>query len=124
MSASIHQRISAALGAVAVLLGALGAHGPVHDSLVARQTLPLWEKAVFYHLVHAIVLWILAHQGPPLSKAWWFLLAGILGFSGSLYALALAKLPPLAPVTPLGGLALLLGWAWLAGLPKIPKLAK
>lgn len=124
MPVTILQRLSAALAALAVILGALGAHGRVHDMLVSRQTLALWEKAVFYHLIHAVVLWVLAGWAPPVSKAWWFLLAGILGFSGSLYGLALAKVPALGPVTPLGGLCFLVGWGWMVAYPAHANRAK
>jgi uncharacterized membrane protein YgdD (TMEM256/DUF423 family) len=105
------------LAAAAITLGALGAHGPVHDHLVARHSLELWEKAVFYHLVHAIVLWILGLTAPKVPAAAWLLLAGIAGFSGSLYLLATTHAPAVGPVTPLGGLLLLAGWGVLAARP-------
>ena len=114
MPGSAFQRLSAVVGAAGVVLGALGAHGPVHDALISRHSLPLWEKAVFYHLVHAILLWSIAQPPPAVSKAWWLILAGILAFSGSLYILALAHTPFLGPLTPIGGLSLVAGWICLA----------
>jgi len=121
MSATTLSRLAAALAATAVILGALGAHGKVHDLLAARESLGTWETAVFYHLIHAVVLWVLAGRGGPRAPAAaWFFLGGILLFSGSLYGMSLARIPALGPVTPLGGLGYILGWAWLAARPPQP----
>jgi uncharacterized membrane protein YgdD (TMEM256/DUF423 family) len=106
-------RISAALAFLAVALGAFGSHA-LKATLAARATTAIWEKAVFYHLVHAVVLWILAARNGPLPRAWWLFASGILLFSGSLYAIALADLPAFGPITPVGGLCLLGAWLWLA----------
>ena len=120
MSSITLSRLAAILAALAVILGAMGAHGSVHDQLIARKSLSTWETAVFYHLVHAVVLWGLANLNHPRpSAAAWPLLAGIAFFSGSLYGLSLASIPALGPVTPLGGLAFILGWSWLAIRPPL-----
>ena len=67
-----------------MVLGAFGAHG-LHGLLDRNGTTMIWEKAVFYHFIHAVMLFVLA-QGRPLKVApWWCFLAGIVIFSGSLY---------------------------------------
>ena len=106
-------RIAAVTGFLAVGLGAFGAHG-LKDVLARHGASHLWEKAVFYHFVHTIMLVILAGRAPFLRGAWWSFLIGILVFSGSLYTLALTGASWLGAVTPLGGISLLVGWGWLA----------
>jgi uncharacterized membrane protein YgdD (TMEM256/DUF423 family) len=103
----------------AVILGAFGAHG-LRGRLDAYQ-LDVYEKAVFYHFVHAIgvlVAPLLAQAGMvPKKAALWagrLLLAGILLFSGSLYLLALTGVSTFGIVTPFGGIAFIVGWAVLA----------
>jgi len=106
--------VGALLGAAGVALGAFGAHG-LRSRLDAQQ-LAAWETAVKYHLLHAVALLALAlsPHAPQLRGAGWCFAAGIVAFSGSLYALALGGPRLLGPVTPLGGLALIAGWLWLA----------
>jgi uncharacterized membrane protein YgdD (TMEM256/DUF423 family) len=105
------------LGMTGVLSGALGAHA-LHESLVARQMVGVWQTAVSYHLIHSVALLALVggkvdagKQMPKLAAAaarcW---IGGVILFSGSLYALALGAPPALGPITPLGGLLLLAGW--------------
>jgi uncharacterized membrane protein YgdD (TMEM256/DUF423 family) len=105
-------RIAAALCFLAVALGAFGAHG-LRSTLEAHGMLDVWNKAVFYHFIHAIALLVLALYGTLNRGACWLLLIGILLFSGSLYLLALTNLRWLGAVTPFGGLCFLAGWAWL-----------
>jgi uncharacterized membrane protein YgdD (TMEM256/DUF423 family) len=113
--------LAAFLLAAAVGLGAFGAH-----ALKARldaYSLGIWEKAVFYHFVHALGMLIVASMASIPTKVrtdliCWLLLAGILLFSGSLYLLALTGTRALGAVTPFGGVAfiaawLLLGWGLL-----------
>ena len=121
MTHTAFSRIAAGLAGLAVVLGAMGAHGRVHDFIAERGTLPYWEKAVFYQLTHAIVLWALSGRAGAIAAPFWLFVAGISGFSGSLYALACAKVPWLGPVTPLGGLCLIAAWLWLVAKP--PKAA-
>src|SRR5215831_13094101 len=106
-------RIAAILCFLAVALGAFGAHG-LRSTLEARGMLDVWNKAVFYHFIHAIALLVLALYGTFNRGACLLLLIGILLFSGSLYLLALTNLRWLGALTPLGGLCFLVGWAWLA----------
>jgi uncharacterized membrane protein YgdD (TMEM256/DUF423 family) len=114
-------RIAAALCFLAVVLGAFGAHW-LKPTLEAHGLVDVWNKAVLYHFIHAIALFVLALYGTSNRGAWWLLFAGILLFSGSLYVMALI---PQArdwwgAITPLGGLCFLAGWAWLVISP--PKL--
>jgi uncharacterized membrane protein YgdD (TMEM256/DUF423 family) len=108
--------IAAVLGATGVALGAFGAHG-LRERLDARA-LELWETAVRYHLLHAVALLALALSplAPLLRGAGWSFAVGVALFSGSLYALALGAGPRavLGPLTPLGGLAFVAGWVWIA----------
>ena len=106
-------RIAAVLCFLAVALGAFGAHS-LRSTLETRGMLDAWNKAVFYQFVHAIALLVLALYGTINRGACLLLLIGILLFSGSLYLLAITNLRWLGPVTPLGGLCFLVGWAWLA----------
>jgi len=111
--------IAAVLLALAVILGAFGAHG-LKDRLDA-YSMGVWEKAVFYHFIHALGMLIvsLMPRAGALSKSgaeWvcWLLLAGILIFSGSLYVLAVSGVRTLCAITPLGGVAFILAWLLLA----------
>jgi uncharacterized membrane protein YgdD (TMEM256/DUF423 family) len=105
------------MGFLAVGLGAFGAHG-LKDLLTRNGTVAIWEKAVFYHFVHTIMLFILARRTPLNSGPWFSFLGGILIFSGSLYLLAITNLKWFGAITPIGGLCLLAGWLWLIIVPQ------
>jgi uncharacterized membrane protein YgdD (TMEM256/DUF423 family) len=111
MSTTATTRIAAAMGFLVVALGAFGAHG-LKDTLAANQTAVVWERAVFYHAIHAVMLFILASRTSA-RGAWFCFLAGIAIFSGSLYALAITNVKWLGAITPFGGVSLLAGWLWL-----------
>jgi uncharacterized membrane protein YgdD (TMEM256/DUF423 family) len=109
---------SLALG-LAVMLGAFGAHG-----LRARldsYSMGVYERAVFYHFVHALGL-LIASVLPKLgviseSSGTWvcsLLLAGVVIFSGSLYVLAMTGMRGFGAITPVGGLAFIVAWLLLA----------
>ncbi len=105
--------------ALAVCLGAFGAHG-LKNRLDA-YSMTVYEKAVFYHFIHAlgILLVSLLARTNAISVAGqarvaWLLLIGIVIFSGSLYALAISGVRMLGAITPIGGLAFILGWLVLA----------
>jgi uncharacterized membrane protein YgdD (TMEM256/DUF423 family) len=109
----------AILLALAVILGAFGAHG-LRGRLDA-YLMSVYEKAVFYHFIHALgllVVSILPKTGAlSESTAQWvcgLLLAGILIFSGSLYLLALTGVRVLGAVTPVGGVSFIAAWVALA----------
>lgn len=108
--------ISAITGFLGVALGAFGAHalrGKVPENLLSA-----YQTGVQYHLVHAAVLVALALYGKATSSSVGLpatlLLAGVVLFSGSLYAMALTGQSRLGMITPLGGLCFLAGWVALA----------
>lgn len=106
-------RISALVGFFGVALGAFGAHAL--KPLLERNGLAnIWEKAVLFHLVHAVVLLVVASRNPLPLLSWSLTLAGIIFFSGSLYIYAASQFRPMVFVTPLGGLCLLASWLMLA----------
>lgn len=113
---------AALLGFSGVAAGAFGAHG-LRD-LVTLEQLNTWNTAADYQLLHAIALLGLATwQQSALSsrlQSWLLLacglmIAGVLLFSGSLYLLVLTNMSAFGPITPLGGLALLMAWSILFG---------
>ena len=114
-------RIASALCFLAVALGAFGAHW-LKPTLEANGLTDVWNKAVLYHFIHAIALFVLALHGMTNRGAWWLLFAGIILFSGSLYVMGLIPQARdwFGPITPIGGLCFLAGWAWLVISP--PKL--
>ncbi|HTL73445.1 MAG TPA: DUF423 domain-containing protein [bacterium] len=112
MNSALATRIAAGLGFLAVALGAFGAHG-LRDLLGQNGTTAIWEKAVFYHFIHAVMLFILAERKTLPKLAWWSFLSGILIFSGSLYLLAVTNMRWLGAVTPVGGVGFLIGWGCL-----------
>jgi uncharacterized membrane protein YgdD (TMEM256/DUF423 family) len=101
---------AAATGLLAIALGAFGAHA-LRGVLEAHQTREVWNTAVLYHLIHAPALLWAATAEPFLQGAILCWTAGIILFSGSLYALALTKISVLGAITPIGGLLLMAGWA-------------
>ena len=111
MSKNILGATAAFSGAIAVILGALAAHA-LNDQLSEAGTLGSWKTAVLYHLTHSILVLILMQAG--FRKVAWTMLAGILLFSGSIYCLCLLDgVSWLGPVTPLGGLVMIIGWVAL-----------
>lgn len=123
MTATTIQRIAAILLMLGVILGAFGAHS-LANMLQDAHLLDIYQKGVFYHFIHALGILgigILAGQQPNrrYGTAAMLLLAGIVCFSGSLYLLATRSLLGvewswLGPITPLGGLCFIAGWALLA----------
>jgi uncharacterized membrane protein YgdD (TMEM256/DUF423 family) len=119
MTNSLALRVAAISGLLAVALGAFGAHG-LKDLLDRNAAAALWEKAVFYQFIHAVMLFILARRAPLYRGPWFSFLAGIVLFCGSLYLYALATVHWLVFITPIGGVSFVVGWLWLviAPLPK------
>jgi len=97
-------------GASAVLLGAFGAHAL--RGVLDGRGMELWHTAVNYHAWHALALVMTAALGRGRSgrTALFAFGTGIVLFSGSLYALALGAPRWVGIITPLGGLAFVLGW--------------
>jgi uncharacterized membrane protein YgdD (TMEM256/DUF423 family) len=111
--------VGAFLMAFAVGFGAFGAHGL--KGRLDAYSMSVYEKAVFYHFVHAlgILLVALLARTNAISiagqaRVGWLLLIGIILFSGSLYALALSGVRVLGAITPIGGVAFIAGWLVLA----------
>jgi len=111
--------IGAIVMALAVGLGAFGAHG-LRDRLDA-YSMGVYEKAVFYHFIHGLGLLIVSFLPKTgtisINAAAWvctLLFTGILLFSGSLYALALSGNRILGAVTPFGGISFIAAWLLLA----------
>jgi uncharacterized membrane protein YgdD (TMEM256/DUF423 family) len=109
----------ALLMALAVILGAFGAHG-LRGRLDAYR-MSVYEKAAFYHFLHALgilIVSILPKTGTfpegPAGTVCAVLLVGIAIFSGSLYLLAVTGNRWLGAITPAGGLAFIVGWLLLA----------
>jgi uncharacterized membrane protein YgdD (TMEM256/DUF423 family) len=111
--------VGSLLLALAVGLGAFGAHG-LKNRLDA-YSMGVYEKAVLYHFLHALGILLVALLGRTgaisaggQARAAWLLFVGILLFSGSLYVLAVSGIRALGAITPLGGLAFIASWLVLA----------
>ncbi|HEX7066484.1 MAG TPA: DUF423 domain-containing protein [Bacillales bacterium] len=109
-------KIFVVLGSLMAFLGvAIGAFGAHSLKDILGDKADVYETGVHYHLIHAlglILVGMLAAKFPGALMNWagWLLFAGIILFSGSLYALSLSKVGVLGAITPIGGLAFLAGW--------------
>ena len=117
----IMERFFVVAGAVAamvgVIVGAFGAHGL--RGRLSPADLEIFETGVRYHMYHALGLFAVAWAASrwpsgATTLAGWLLIVGIVIFSGSLYTLVLTGQRWLGAVTPVGGLALIVGWGALA----------
>lgn len=117
------QSIAACSGALAVALGAFGAHA-LKSQLLAAGLLETWHTAVLYHLIHSPMLFIVAMCRPSRARnlASAGFLLGIVLFSGSLYSMCLTGVKALGVITPIGGVLLIGAWIALisARLPSDP----
>jgi uncharacterized membrane protein YgdD (TMEM256/DUF423 family) len=100
---------------LAVAAGAFGAHSL--KAILTPKMLDVFETAVRYQMYHALALVIVGWVASSFPGLWfrltgWSFVAGILLFSGSLYALTLTGTRGYDAITPLGGLAFLLGWCF------------
>jgi uncharacterized membrane protein YgdD (TMEM256/DUF423 family) len=112
VSPTFVRRLAAVFGFLAVGLGAFGAHAL--KGVTAEAYEQFWRTATLYHLIHSVALLALsARPRVPLVPVWaWS--AGMVMFCGSLYVYPLWHIPWLMfPVTPLGGIAFLIGWGCL-----------
>jgi uncharacterized membrane protein YgdD (TMEM256/DUF423 family) len=105
-------------GAIAVILGAFGAHA-LKDSLTASGRLETYETAVKYQMYHSLAMILLGilmlhFQHRFLNYASYSFLLGIIIFSGSLYALCASGITKLGAITPIGGVFLIAAWVLLA----------
>jgi uncharacterized membrane protein YgdD (TMEM256/DUF423 family) len=109
--------VGALMGFVGVALGAFGAHGL--KGRLSPEMLAVFETGVRYQMYHAVALLATAAlmtrtEGRAALVAGWSFTAGIFIFSGSLYALSLTSITMLGAITPIGGVAFLVGWIALA----------
>src|SRR4051812_8722795 len=116
-SARVFLAMGSGFALAAVILGAFGAHGL--KTRLSPESLLVYQTAVQYHFYHALGLMLvgltLLHlQGVALRTSGWLMTAGIVLFSGSLYALALTGQKWLGAVAPLGGTAFILAWGAFA----------
>lgn len=120
--AKIFVMLGAIFGAMSVGMGAFGAHGlrsRVVDGSLEPRLLEVWETAAQYQMYHALALlfvaW-LATQGDSTatSVSGWAFVVGVAVFSGSLYTMTLTGLRWLGAITPIGGVAFIVGWIALA----------
>lgn len=109
---------AAIFGAIAVGIGAFGAHS-LKPMLESAGRLETFETAVKYHFYHSLALFglgLLAYIKPnweKISLSFWGFSLGILIFSGSLYVLCLSGITWLGAITPFGGVAFISGWMGL-----------
>ena len=120
--------LGAIMALIAVAAGAFGAHGL--RPMLSEKMMAVFETGVRYHLVHALAMLVAglsaqAFSHPVFVKAGWSFLVGILIFSGSLYTMTLTDIRTLGILTPIGGLAFLIGWGLLVrGYWKPPLIGK
>lgn len=108
--------LGASAGLLAVVLGAFAAHGL--KGQLSAQMLATFQTGVQYQMYHALAVLLVVvlakdYAGSLLFWSGLFMLLGILLFSGSLYALALTGIKWFGPITPIGGLCFIIGWALL-----------
>ena len=101
------------LGALAVMLGAFGAHA-LAGVLAKNGTLEIWKTASQYHFITVLALLVIGATGLKAGRSFCLLTAGMAVFSGSLYALALTNIKWLGAITPIGGVLMIVGWLLLA----------
>lgn len=111
--------IAAILGGLAVAAGAFASHA-LKEKL-AERALEIFETGARYQMYHALALLLVAllltrtEASPtPLIASGWAFVVGVALFSGSLYALSLSGIKWLGAITPLGGVAFMVGWGCLA----------
>lgn len=116
-------KIAALNMAVAVGLGAFGAHGL--EKIATPYELEIWHTATLYLFIHALALLALgvlnacSPYRPRLSI--WLIQIGVIIFSGTLYAMTLGAPKWLGAITPIGGTLLIIGWITLIAIKKQPK---
>ena len=83
----------------------------VEEVLEKNGNESVWRTAVFYHLIHAVLLVVITHNLRTFSKlTYLFCTIGVFLFCGSLYLLAIFELKWLGPITPIGGVSFILAW--------------
>lgn len=123
-------KIAAVLGALAVILGAFGAHGL--KAVITEQRLNAYQTGISYQFYHVLAMLGTAilfklYTGFHFRTSFYLFLGGIVLFSGSLYLLAIQEvlgidLSFLGPITPIGGLLFVVGWIYMViGVTKLDK---
>ncbi|WP_201529274.1 DUF423 domain-containing protein [Psychrobacter frigidicola] len=101
--------------AIAVGLGAFGAHGI--KNMVNAQQLEWWHTATLYLFIHALgllLVGLLIRLNIASQTTAWLLQIGVIIFAGSLYAMTLGAPRWFGAITPIGGVLMIAGWIWLA----------
>ena len=101
--------------AIAVALGAFGAHGL--KAIVSSQQLEWWQTATLYWFIHGLgllLVGILIRLNYMTQTTAWLLQIGVIIFAGSLYAMTLGAPRWFGAITPIGGVLMIAGWLWLA----------
>ena len=106
------------LSALAVAIGAFGAHG-LKELLASNGKTEVFETGVKYHFYHGLALLLIGlitfHvQNKWIIRSWYMILSGTVIFSGSLYILSISGIGILGAVTPFGGVLLISGWVSFA----------
>lgn len=111
----IFMAIAASFGGLSVILGAFASHAL--KERLSDRALEIWATGTKYQMSHALALLLvalllrlLATSSTPLIAAGWAFTVGMILFSGSLYALSLSNIKWLGAITPVGGVALIIGW--------------
>jgi uncharacterized membrane protein YgdD (TMEM256/DUF423 family) len=109
--------LAACSALMSVVLGAFAAHGL--KSKLSETLLNTFQTGVQYQMYHslALILLVILYRQMPQSLLFYsagFMFAGIILFSGSLYMLALTQIKWFGPITPIGGVCFIVGWALLA----------
>ncbi|OIJ11797.1 hypothetical protein BKP37_15270 [Anaerobacillus alkalilacustris] len=104
--------------AIAVGLGAFGAHGL--QPKLTEKMFNIYQTGVQYHMIHAVAIILVAiisdRLGDPTILFWagWSFVLGVIFFSGSLYVLSISGVKILGAITPIGGVLFIVGWILLA----------
>lgn len=112
----IYFKIASMLMFLGVVLGAFGSHAL--KGRLSEHYLEVYKTGVLYHFIHALGLFVIAwlstvSADPKLYWAGFFMVLGVILFSGSLYVLSITGIKWVAAITPLGGLSFLLAWSIL-----------
>jgi len=99
------------LGAIAIALGAFGAHGFKERLALIPEAAGWWQTATFYLLTHAVAIGATAGRSALPALLW---AMGSVTFAGTLYAMALGAPRWFGAITPIGGSLLIAGWVVLA----------
>jgi uncharacterized membrane protein YgdD (TMEM256/DUF423 family) len=117
MNSRITLALAAALGMLAVGLGAFGAHS-LEEMLIATKRVDVYKTAVAYHFYHVFALLttgilMMSNTDKKLRYASWCFFIGVILFSGSLYLICMLDIRSIGILTPIGGVFFIVGWLML-----------